>query len=297
MDKRGKGLKRWQANVRKFKNLDRTIMGLEPGEEIKHCIDSKSFDGRYYQPHWVVSNKGRVWSLKKNAWLVPQVMKGDKQGKNRYWGIEGSNKKNIYVHCLVCNYFRAESDCIALEEFGEKNVEAHHIIALHIPDHYKGKNRKEEKIKRCMIDSCKANLIYQESSLDHKNDTSMSNGGITSQEKEGTQWSQDLQDTRSMMYRSGQLHGNAYGTYYTYSRDENGALKKELHQSLKMKGLLNKYDVEIGGYRVNANENMDFIAEHEKEILNKIELDPPKSHQSIKGFILDGISVVYALKR
>lgn len=290
--------KRWQANVKKFKNIDQSIMGLEPGEELKHCIDSKSFGGKYYQPHMIVTNKGRVWSLKKNDWIVPQVMKGDKEGNNRYWAIQGMNKRTVYIHMLVCNYFRSESDRIALEEFGEKRVEVHHIIPLHIPDRYKGRNCKEEKIKRCMIDSCKSNLIYQEKTIDHKNDTLMTNGNITSQEKKGTdQWSQDLMDTRKMMYQSGQLSGNAYGTYYTYSRDASGTLKKELHQTLQLKGLLNKYDVEIGGYRVNADENTDYVKDHEQEIIEKIKLDPPKNNQSIKGFIMDGISIIYRLKR
>ena len=70
--------------VERFANLDRTQMNLLPGEELAHCIDQTSFGGRFYRPQWVVSNKGRVWSMRYNKWMSPQIVKSF---GNHYWGL------------------------------------------------------------------------------------------------------------------------------------------------------------------------------------------------------------------
>lgn len=290
-------LKEYQTNVKKFKSLDTNKMNLEPGEKIAHCIDSKSFNGSFYYPQWVVSDKGRVWSLKYNKWMSPQILKKD---TNAYWGLtprKNGVPKSIYMHLLVCNYFKNDSDKIAIEFFGEDNVIGHHIIAIAIPKNLRGKGHKKEKMKQCMKDSCKSNIVYQEKTTDHFNDTSMANGGITSQEKSGAAvWDDELKDIRTMMYGSGQLNGNAYGTYYVYSKDENGNLKKSITQTTKLKEYLEKYDIVIDDYIVNADENMQFVHDNKELILEKIKENPPKDKQDFKGFILDNISICYSLK-
>lgn len=48
-------LQRLRNYKKKFASLD---VELLPGEELKHCIDS-----RYYFPEWAISNMGRGYSL------------------------------------------------------------------------------------------------------------------------------------------------------------------------------------------------------------------------------------------
>lgn len=285
-------LEKYRTNVKKFKNLDIEKMGLESGEQIAHCIDSKSFEGKFYYPQWVVTDRGRVWSMKYNKWLIPQILNG-------YWGLapkENGKTKSVYIHLLVCNYFRTESDQIALEWFGEQNIHGHHIRAIHIPNRLKGKGYDKEKMKMCMKDSCKDNIVYQEITADHINDTSMANGGITIEEKAGTAvWSDDLQAIRNSMQKGAEIKGNSFGTYYIYSKDEQGKFKKEIRSRYNCKGVLSKNDIALGKYKVNAGEYNDFVFEHKEEILKRIEQEPPKSHDYTKGFILDNTSILYAL--
>lgn len=293
-------LKKHQVNVRKFNQLNTQKMELLPGEQIAHCIDSKSFGGSLYYPEYVVTNKGRVWTLNQNKWLTPQISK-DIDINNAYWSLNPKEKgitKTVYIHCLVCNYFRNESDEIAIEFFGEKNVQAHHIISINIPKSLKGKGKRADKMKQCMKDSCKSNVVYQEKITDHKNDTSMANGGVTSQERRGSAvWDDELKETRTMMYRSGQLKGNAYGVYYVYSKDENGNLMKKITQTLKVKGSpMPEYDVILGDYKVNADENTQFILDNQDVILERIKQKPPKTQYYDRFFRLDGITVMYGLK-
>lgn len=297
---RTNALKKHQANVRKFKQLKTEKMGLLQGEQIAHCIDSKSFGGKFYYPEFVVTNKGRVWSLNRSQWLSPQISADINKNKS-YWSIDPKDEnrvtQTVYVHSLVCNYFRNESDKIAIEFFGEDNVQAHHIIAINIPKSLKGRGKRQAKIKQCMKDSCKTNIVYQETHTDHKNDTRLANGNITLQEKTGVdEWDNELKDIRTMMYNSGQVKGNGYGTYYVYSKDENGKLKKSITQTIKLKGVLSKYDVILRDYRVNADENMQFIYDNQDVILDKIKENPPKHQCYDKGFRLNGITVLYALK-
>lgn len=289
-------LKEYQINVKKFRNLDTTKMELEPGEKVAHCIDSKSFGGKFYYPQWVVTDKGRVWSMKYNKWLKPQICKSD---DNSYWGLTTKNKGNrtVYIHLLVCNYFKNESDKIALEFFGEDNVHGHHIRAIAIPKRLRGRGHQEEKLKQCMKDSCKSNIVYQEKTTDHFDDTMLANGGITAKEKTGAAvWDDELKSMRTMMYGSGQLKGNSYGAYYVYLKDENGELKKTLNQQLNLKGLLDKYTFVLGDYKINADENKQFVLDNQEVVLEKIKQNPPKTHDFDKGFYLDDISILYALK-
>ena len=280
----------------KFKNLNMEHMGLLPGEKIKHCIDKKSFGGKYYHPRWVVTNLGRTWSLFLNDWVVPQIVK-----KKGCWAYSTKipGKYTVYVHLLVLCYFADESDRIAVEEFTEIGVDGHHIRALSIPDFLKGRGHRQAKIDACMRDSRKSNLCYQERLIDHKNDTSMANGRVTSQERNGADvWDDECQSIRSMMYKSGQLKGNAYGTYYVYSYDEDGKLVKTVNQVLDLKGsLLAKNDVIIGNYKLNADEFKDVIKKNQAEILEQIKQNPPKSseYHHRKTVLIDDIFVFYAL--
>ena len=287
-------LRDYQTNIKKFKELDKSKMGLEPGEQIAHCIDSKSFGGKFYYPQWVVTNKGRVWSMKYNKWMVPQILKGD---NNSYWGLtpkeKGSSKSmSVYIHLLVCNYFKNESDKIALEFFGEDNVHGHHIQAIDIPKSLKGRGHEEEKIKRCMKDSCKKNIVYQEKSSDHIDDTTLANGGLPKKQI----WSDAAKEEQKILYNSGQLEGNSYGTYYIYSKDENGNLKKNLWHRTDVKSLLSKNDVIIGEYKLNADKNQKFIVENQDLILSQIKQDPPINTEYVKKLKINNIDIFYALK-
>ena len=282
--------------VEKFKELNIEIMGLKKNEKIMHCIDRLSAGGKYFHPQWIVTDAGRVWSLYHNKWLTPQILK--KEG-NAYWGLTSSLVRNtsVYVHMLVLHYFQNESDKIALEEFGLPGVHAHHIKAIHIPAYLKGAGHREEKIKQCMKDNCKANLVYQEKLIDHVNDTLMANGGETIEEKNGTAiWSENAKGLRSSFYLSGKLEGNAFGTYYVYSRDEQGNLVRELVESLATKGThVPENDIIFGKYKVNADENKEFVIEHKTEILDRIKKNPPKSKQYKKWLVLQNVSIAYAL--
>lgn len=290
-------LRDYQTNIKKFKELDKSKMGLEPGEQIAHCIDSKSFGGKFYYPQWVVTNRGRVWSMKYNKWMVPQILKGD---NNSYWGLtpkeKGSSKSvSVYIHLLVCNYFKNESDKIALEFFGEDNVHGHHIQAIDIPKSLKGRGHKEDKIKRCMKDSCKKNIVYQEKLSDHIDDTTLANGGLPKHQI----WSDAAKEEQKFLYNSGKLDGNSYGVYYIYSKNENGNLKRDFSFELKIKGsFLLENDVIIDGYKLNADENKQIIIENQDLILSEIRKKPPtkNDYEYNKYVNINGKSVYYALK-
>lgn len=218
---------------KKFKELDYEKLGLEQGEQLVHCLDAQSFEGKYYAPEWAASNYGRAYSLAKNKWLAPQAI-----GTNRaYWGFKGHIQPK--VHQLVLNYFPNESDKTALKFFGEKNVEGHHIIPIEIPEELKV-HTEENKLKRmehCMKCNRKSNVVYQEKQHDHKDDTRITNGIETEGEQHGKEvWSSDMILFRSIASNSGKREGNSNGSYYVYSEDENGNLKRELKMVLNMKG-------------------------------------------------------------
>ena len=211
-------------------------------------------------------------------------------------GDYAQTNETIYVHLLVLNYFKNESDKVALEFFGERGVIGHHIRAIAIPVELKGKGHTEEKIKRCMMDSCKANLVYQ-GKFDHVDDSRMAHGGTTADEQHGkSEWSQELQELRESFYLGGKLQGNSFGTYYKYLKDEHGNLVREIVLHYDVKGSINHAnDVIWGEYKVNADVNQDFLLEHQDEILERIEQDKPKKKSYEKGIILENVSIVYAL--
>lgn len=288
---RTNALKKHQINVRKFNELKKHIgkMELKTGEQIAHCIDSKSENGKYYYPEYVISNKGRIWTLNQSKWLTPTITKG-------YWTQDPSDKSEIYIHRFVCHYFQNESDKVAIEFFGEENLKAHHIRAINIPKRLKGTGNRKEKIAQCMKDSCKDNIVYQEEN-DHQNDTRLANGNITIQESNGTEvWSQELQDIRTLFYNSGQVEGNSFGTYYIYSKDEKGNLIKNNNLKLTMKGFLDINNVYIGDYKFNADENKQYIIDHQDEILKEIENKKPTKKDFLRKIVMDNISIYYSLK-
>lgn len=269
-----------------------------PGEKFVQCLDKKSFGGKYYYPQYVVTNKGRVWSLAHKKWMIPQMAK---EIANAYWSINpkvDGVTKTIYIHCLVNNYFRNDSDEIALEFFDEENVHCHHIFALNIPERLKGEGHGDEKIAHCMKFSCKDNVVYQEKHTDHINDTNLANGRVTSQEKQGTSfWTESLQWIRGLMYRTGQPKGNDYGTFYVYSKDENGQLVKTLVQRASMKGSPRKEnEVIVEKYRINSDEGTQFVLDNLDVILERIVKDEPTTRSYTKGIVLEDVSVLYALK-
>ena len=113
----------WIAEFEKQKSYIETLLYSE--EEIKQCLDKDSFDGRYYNPAWVATSKGRVYSLWKKDWLSIRKKEGGGRNENgeytgtKYFYVGGK----VSAHGLTCNYF---GDKKPIEVFGEKNVEVHH---------------------------------------------------------------------------------------------------------------------------------------------------------------------------
>ena len=217
----------------KFRQLDYEKLGLEQGEQLEHCMDEKSFGGKYYAPEWCISNYGRGYSLAADKWLVPQAI-----GTHRaYWGFTGNIQPK--VHQLVVNYFPNESDEVALEFFEEGNLHCHHIIPIEIPDELKVQTceNEKERIEHCMKCNRKSNVVYQEKKHDHKNDTRITNGNETEEEQAETAvWSSDMILFRNIAANSGKRDGNSNGAYFVYSKDENGKLARTLKMVLNLKG-------------------------------------------------------------
>lgn len=154
-----------KANFRKAKDT----LELEPGEKLVHCLDKKSFEGKYYNPNWAVSNYGRVYSLCDNDWITPVVI-----GKyQKYWAINGGTKRNgmVYIHLLVANYFCNKR---IFDDFPADEIEVHHKKAIIIPKKVKYAD-KEKRIKHCMEYNNAANLAYTYK-LDHDIITALANG-------------------------------------------------------------------------------------------------------------------------
>ena len=217
----------------RFKNLNLEELQLLEGEILVHCIDSKSFNGKYYIPEWAVSNMGRGYSLYHNKWLQPFPT----GTKREYYSFKG--KKTVKVHQLVVNYFKNESDIIALEEFGADGIDAHHIIPINIPEELKEgtPENADARIKHCMECNCKSNIVYQEKTTDHKNDKRITNGRHTIEEEQGTaEWDNVTVQFRGLASRSGKLSGNSNGSYFIYSRDTDGTLKRENKMIVNLKG-------------------------------------------------------------
>ena len=131
---------------------DRIEEQLVVGEEMKHCLDKKSFGGKYYNPCWVVTSKGRIYSLYKKAWMNPwldSIGKRKKDGSypEKRYCLKGDRK--VWVHLLVANYF---CDKAAVELYGEKNVDVHHRIVF-------------DADKSCEENNYAGNLYYTERGL------------------------------------------------------------------------------------------------------------------------------------
>ena len=207
---------------------------LVDGEEMTHCIDSSSHDGICYFPEWAITNMGRGYSLWKMDWLIPQAL-----GTNRdYWGFCGSDNRNPKVHQLVANYFKDESDLIALEFFEEDGTEIHHEIPIEIPEHlrYGCKENAQERIEHCMKCNAKSNLSYQEKYDDHPDDGRITRGNETKGEEGNVQWSSELKMMRILGANSTKSEGNSFGSRIRYKKDEKGNLVRTRNMKWTMKG-------------------------------------------------------------
>lgn len=111
-------LKRYMEQKESIENM------LMPEEKICHCLDSHSFGGRYYNPNWIVTNMGRIYSLHCRRWLHTFLKDtGEKSSKGEYkqcYYYIG----NIAVHRLIANYF---CDKVLIKKYGEDAVDVHHI--------------------------------------------------------------------------------------------------------------------------------------------------------------------------
>lgn len=125
---------------------DRIQNVLFDGETIKQMLDEESFDGRFYNPMWVITSEARIWSLAKNnnhgGLLIPKrSQQGRRNRAGEYTATRRWYEKNIwpevvekvgvtsmaqlYYHQMVANYF---CDKKAVEIFGESSCVAHHIF-------------------------------------------------------------------------------------------------------------------------------------------------------------------------
>ncbi len=133
--------------IKRFEDQKERIQKeLFDGETMQQCLNTKSFNGRFYNPMWVITSEARIWSLAKNKnhgdWLSP---KRSNQGKRnadggytatRRWyeknnweeTVRRFNKPEmvqVYYHQIVANYF---CDKTAIDIFGEDNCVSHHIF-------------------------------------------------------------------------------------------------------------------------------------------------------------------------
>ena len=285
-----KDLEKLAKYKKKFEELNIEEL-LESNESLVHCIDMVN-NGKYYFPEWAISNFGRGYSLHHKKWLQPFTA-----GTREYWHFKGA--KRVSVHQLVLHYFPNESDIIAFEEFGEDGVDGHHIHPIVIPEELKHGTTDNAlaRIQHCMKCNNKNNLVYQEKVIDHVNDGRITNGNPTREEEQGTEaWSEDLRMFRTLSSNSGKLQGNSSGSYYVYSRDDNGKLHRTITMSLQLKGSFREENsVTIDKYKVNADENKDFVENNKARILSLIEKNPPTSKKIRKYVVVDDIVVYYAL--
>lgn len=208
---RVRGLRSYQKNQRKYKNLELEELELLPDEDIQHCNKEP-----YKQYGWVVTSKGRIWSLNHNIWLKPV------QYNNGYWGIN-DDKTTYYVHDLVGFYFLTEEEkriMKLVEEYNknvdvetEKEIAASEELSrrtkaekekykdkkrLHTEFHHKNKiNRnvidtkqmpKDEErifcINECMKTNYKDNIVIQIKETDHVDTHRIMKGQKTLEEQE-----------------------------------------------------------------------------------------------------------------
>ena len=250
--------------------------------------------GKLFAPEWAVTNYARVYSLWCNRWLTPQAT-----GTRRYWHVVG--EKQPAVHELVVNYFRDESDQIALEEFGEDGIEVQHQIPIAIPDNLKNgnMNNRDERIQHCMKCNCKSNVFYQKKEHNRGKDRLITKGLPTEEEQAGKEvWSDDMKTARTMFANSGKCTGDSNGARVIYYRDTEGNLKETISMVLNMKGSLLDADTVVEGeYKINGGaENVEFIKQHMDEVLEAIKTYPPKSRSFERGKCFDGRCIYYALR-
>lgn len=157
----------------KYKELEKNgfqKLNLYVDEQVMHCIDES--ESKYNLFRWIVTNKGRVWSLSQNKWLNPRNQRG-------YWRIA-----NVYVHELVSHYFLTTEEKNTLEIVSEHNKKCDISEIWHLHIHHlkpvikmdSTKMTKEERIHACMAVNYKENLILQIKETDHKNDHKIMKG-------------------------------------------------------------------------------------------------------------------------
>ena len=166
-----KEVKKFEKNMDKYELLEVTnfeSLELLPDEKIAHCIDKD-----YYENGWIITNKGRIWSITDNRWLVPWL------NEKGYWRIA-----NAYVHRWVCHYFMSTDDKRILKMVEDHNkecndtdkweAEVHHKQIIEKIDNYESMI-KTERILACMAVNYKENLIYQRIK-DHDDDHNLLKG-------------------------------------------------------------------------------------------------------------------------
>lgn len=127
--------------IAEFRRQERKIREAFPGEQFKQCLDKDSFNMRYYNPMWVVTDHGNVWSLWKERPLKAYAeQQGVKNKDGEYPSVKyyyrnscreailkngNQGMLRIFSHQLVANYF---CDKTVINRYGEANVEVHHIF-------------------------------------------------------------------------------------------------------------------------------------------------------------------------
>lgn len=209
-------------NTEKFNNLKKDnfkSLNLKEGELVAHC---NRYEGtRYYQDGWIVTNKGRIWSLYKNMWLNPR-------NQNGYWKV-----LNEYVHIFVDYYFFDDDEKRIYKTLLEHNEKCNKNDQWHSHVHHKHsvikidstKMSKDERIQACMTINYKENLMFQIKETDHKNNHRIMKGKKTLGEESGV----EQFDCPSSIIKNS-LPDTVY-----YSYDENG--NKLVHMTKKLKGM------------------------------------------------------------
>jgi len=219
-----------EKNLRKYEQMENEnfhYLNLETDEQIVHCIDDS--DERFYKTGWLVTNKGRVWSINHNKWLVPHIQEG-------YWRVE-----NVYVHLLVNHYFLSEDDRRTIKVVEEHNascaesdkwhIEVHHIKSVNKLD--SSSMSDDEKILACMAVNNKANLICQIKETDHIDVHRIMNGKKTLGAEKGL----ETYDAPTSMF----LNSGVSEASVTYNEDGN----RVYNLTLRLKSTTPEEDEEL----------------------------------------------------
>lgn len=222
-------------------------MNLKEGESVIHCIDDA--DEKYYQFRWAITNKGRMWSIYQNRWLIPRK-------ENGYWRIE-----NIYVHEWVDYYFMTDEEKNLKQMVEEHNKKCSDSEKIKLEVHHKkivqemdsSKMTKEERIEACMKENCKENLMLQiEGDHDVVHEL-MKGKRKLSKDKSGKERIFEFDSMTAMMINSGA------SVYFSY--DENG--NKELNTKLALPTLTSEEEkkyAELLNDRKNETKNILYIS-------------------------------------